>query len=892
MRRFWAHIIFVCTAIVMMAVSFSAVFTKMQTNLEYTEGREITFRLTDKDDPTGEEEIEDADAAKNMAKTMESRLENAGVTEYNVKTYGNDIVKVQFAEPDSNQQKNIIGYLGFNGSLALTNIDDDENYTTITQAEDHFLKKDSPAYLDNVNNYPTIVIPINKNNEEFKVLVDNTKKQKEAGKGETTETGETNSETGEAETTTTTYIYLWYDFDSATDRYSRTVSDSEDYDVNIARKIIMKFNIENLYYPDDEENKLAATLNLDSDGDGSVSTTEVRKGYDNARFYVNLLNAGTLDYKVTQINDQKVQFVPATTESLIQNADPHQYVAWSRTFIATLCAIAIVSLLLAVFFKLSTLSIATSSLASVFASIGFMVILNAEFNIGALVAIVAVSIVSLASGILYASRLKEESYKGRTLKKANTEAAKKALFPTLDIHLGLVFLGAFIYLLGGSLMRSFALISVVGGIASLGINLLVLRGLMWLVTNNTDFAGKYSLFGIEQDKVPSLSDEVKQEPYKGAYENKDLTKHRKPLGLVFLALFLASVAGLITFGVLDNNQPFAQATQPETSQIYVYSSNELATTETLNSALFDKVTVYKDADDTEGKSLASYIDTSSYYSHTEMVEGVEKTTYYFEYTLKSALHSDALASASYYEDGAKNELVDVLNAYHSEDAKSFAYVKVSGSYIETKANFGGIVAGTAIAIGVMGLYFMIRYRLSRGLVALVAPAVTTAIGVGIFSLMHFMSMPAKTAVIVPVIALFTMIISVFFMNKERELIVEDKERVVTLGHREDLMRKATSIAFEPILIFSIVVCYIGINFFGFGPNATSLIFIAITIASILATLVVVNQFGPSAHFLYTKFHRVEELDLSKRTKKKNKKIQSATHRSSEPEEAIFIGIND
>ena len=172
MRRFWAHIILVVTALILMGTTFSAIFTKTQTNLEYTEGREITFRLTDKDDIAGEFEIEDPDAAKDMAEIMEERLETVGVTAYNIKTYGNDIVKVQFSEPDSNQQSNIIAYLGFNGSLALTNIDDDENYTTITQEEDNFLLADHPAYLDNINNYPTIVIPIDKNNEAFKDLIE------------------------------------------------------------------------------------------------------------------------------------------------------------------------------------------------------------------------------------------------------------------------------------------------------------------------------------------------------------------------------------------------------------------------------------------------------------------------------------------------------------------------------------------------------------------------------------------------------------------------------------------------------------------------------------------------------------------------------------------------
>ena len=93
MRRFWAHIILVVTALILMGTTFSAIFTKTQTNLEYTEGREITFRLTDKDDIAGENEIEDADAAKDTAEIMKDRLETAGVTAYNIKTYGNDIIK-------------------------------------------------------------------------------------------------------------------------------------------------------------------------------------------------------------------------------------------------------------------------------------------------------------------------------------------------------------------------------------------------------------------------------------------------------------------------------------------------------------------------------------------------------------------------------------------------------------------------------------------------------------------------------------------------------------------------------------------------------------------------------------------------------------------------------
>lgn len=887
MRRFWAHITLVITALVLAGTTFFGIFTKMQTNLEYTEGSEITYRITDKDDVHGEGEFEDDTVVKSIASDMEDRLDKANVTAYNIYTYGNDIIKVQFSEPNENQKSNIVNYLRFNGSLALSNIDDDENYLHITG--DEFLLKGKEAYLDSVNNYPTIVIPIDKNSASFKDLVERTQKQQEEGKGETTETDETDEE-GNKKTITTTYLYLWYDFNEDTDRYSRTQSGNADYDVNIARKIIMKFNIAELYYPDDEENKLAASINMDTDGDQKISQTEVRNAYDNARFYVNLLNSSKLDYQVTQINDQKVQFVPATTESLIKNSDPHQYVAWSRTFIATLAAIAIVGLLLAVFFKLSTLSIFTSSIVSIYASIAFMVLMNAEFNIAALIAIIAVAVASLASGILYACRLKEESYKGRTLKKANSEAAKKALLPTLDIHIALMFIGAFVYLFGGSLMRSFALISVVGGLSSLVINLLILRGLMWLITNNTSFNGKYSLFGIEQDKVPSLTDEIKQEPYKGPYENKDLTKHRKPIGIASLVLLAASIAGLITFGILGNNQPFAQVSPSPISEVYVYSTNELNTLDSLKNDVLSKVIIYKNANDEEGKTLDTYIKEENYYSHTETVEGVEEVTYYFVYTLNEKLNNNTVATPGYVTGAGKGTLETALADYNGVDSKTRLSVKVGTEYTVSKANFGGIIAGTSIAVAIIGLYLLIRYRLSRGLVALVTPYVTTAIGVGLFALTR-LAFPSTTAVIIPFIAFFTIIISIFFMNKEREMIIEDKTRVITLDHREELMKKATSVAFDSILILAIVVCYIGINFFGFGPSATSLIFIVLTIATIIASIIVVNQFGPCAHFLYSKFHRLEDGERTKKPRK-NKKIQSATHRSSEPEEAVFIGIND
>ena len=889
MRRFWAHITLILTALLLMGTTFFSLFTKVSMNLEYTEGTEVTYRITNRDDETAP--IYTDEGVKEIAADMRGRLDNSGITDYNVKTVGNDIIKVQFAEPNDLNKQNIVAYLGFNGSLALSNMDDNENYFHITG--DEFLLSDSKAYLDSINSYPTIVIPVDTNSSAYQDLIEKTKSQSEAGVGETQKTGETD-ENGEEQTTTVTYIYLWYDFNEETDRYSKTVSGNEDYDVNVARKIVMKFNINELYYPDGEDNKLAASINMDANGDNSISTTEVRNAYNNARFYVNLLNTDVLDYKVTQINDQQISFIPATTESLILNSDPHQYVAFSRTLIATIVAISIVTLICLVFFKIATPSMIVSSLLSIFASIGFIVVMNAEFNIGAIIALTAIAVASLASNVLYTCRLKGELYKGRSLKKANSEASRRSLLPSVDIHIVLILLGVFTYIFGGSLMRTFALVSVVGGLTSLIINLIIFRGLMWLITNNIGFANKLTYFGVRNEKLPAVSkdkeEEAKFEAYKGEFVNVDFSKRHK-LGFICTSiLFVASLAGMITFGILNNNQPLNSASNAARSQLYVYSTDELETTESLENNLFKQLIVYENATDNTGKTLDTFVKNVATYTHSEMVNGVQKDTYYFEYDLSGNLNEETLATAGYIPGSNKIALAEALEGFASVHEKSEASVKVVNTTAKNQADFAGIALGTGVALLVMALYFILRYKLSRGLTAFILVTASTVIGFGIFSLTRI-PFPTVSSVALPFIALFAAIISIFIMSKEKEYFAEDKAKSIDFERRGEILKQAIGVSFNGILAIGAITLYIVLNFFAFGPTAPSLIYVILMIAALLSLTFTLNLFLPVAQKLYQWFSPVENRRRKKK-KKANKNVVSATHKSSEPEEAVFIGIND
>lgn len=125
MRRLWAHILIAFASLFIMGTTFTAIFKNVESNQQFNDGREIVFRLTDKEDV--EREVE-AGANKVIAEQMAERLDNSGITAYKIDLAGDDIIKVTLSENNDVARNNLISYLSFNGSLGLSNMDDDDNY--------------------------------------------------------------------------------------------------------------------------------------------------------------------------------------------------------------------------------------------------------------------------------------------------------------------------------------------------------------------------------------------------------------------------------------------------------------------------------------------------------------------------------------------------------------------------------------------------------------------------------------------------------------------------------------------------------------------------------------------------------------------------------------------
>ena len=901
MRRLWSHIVLAATSLLMVGGTFASTVAKAKSNIEFSTvgGKELVFQINAKNPETGlidKDADLPEDAVNEIASIMESRLQTSQITRYEVKTQGDDTVRVSFVGNSERDYEIIQNYLTFDATLALSNAFDNVAYA------DEFLVPGKKAYMEITSGYPQIIIPINSENERFKAVYEEAKQKAENGEGEVKEEHEEGEEEGEHDHATHAYLYLWYNY--IEDYYSY---DKMQQDESLKNKILMTFDSADPFADEDHTALRAIVAPSDANKENATITPDqLRLAYENARYYVNLLNASSLDYFVTFLFSQKANVI---VENLLDHSGEIETLRWGRTFIATICAVVVVSLLLVYFYRLGSLSIATTSIVATFFGLLFIVTLGAEFNIAGIIGLISLALTSIVSGVVYLNKFKEECYRGRSLKKANAEGAKKAVLPIVDLHVVLIALGVACYLLGGAIMKSFAVSAVLGGLVSLVLNLAGLRGLMWLVTNEQGIANRYDLFDISEDQVPNALTGEKQK-YFGANADKDFTKSKKPVAIAALVLFVASIAGLITFGALNKGAVYKTTSPYGNSQVYIeYGSQTEEEMPAIKNTMKNQIDDLLDKATIGGNKLSSFVTVEEPLSNPvlreEQTDGssVEKTYYSYyllnfdrqlekrnsngEITSYENINFDGTdyAADKFFETGS---LVTI--GYTMDEDRTNISLKDSVRVNADQPSFASLILATAVGTAIAAAYLLLRYRLSRGLASLAMTVLSVGISAGIFSLLHFLPVTSYVSVALPLVAIFTFMVGILYMNKERELVVEDRSRDNSVENRNELMKKAVGIASTPMTISFIIALYLGVNFFGFMPNNVSWIFLLLILGVTIAIALGLTLYGPCAQLLFKWFSKVNIAKPKLSKKKKARPVR--VNKSAEPEEAIFIGIND
>ncbi len=891
MRRLWAHIVIVFAALVAVFASTPALLKKVTTNSDFRTSRQFTFQLSEREPVAGEADPAklDGDSAKNMAAVMEQRLRTYGVDSYKIAYGGNseksDIITISFYAESETKYNNVVNYLTFNGSFAFMNkAAEGKESEAVVVTESEF--RNGNAYLKDasVNEFPTIILPVKTSSESWKNLVDYAK-----------DNPDTSEENGGP------IVYLMRDY-LAGDT-PQTLEESNKW----SQKVFIPFNYETAF--DNTNNWFTYQVGYsDTNGNGLADPDEIRSSFDNANYLLNLFNSEALDFDVTCLRGLSVEtrvVIPEAVEKITDKAK----LVWNATLTAVVAAIAIIALLLVVFYRLGALSSITTTILTVFFAFLFMINAEIEYSVLAIAALVAVAIISLSCGVIYLNKLKEDAYKGHTLKKANTEASKKSLLPIIDINIVGIVVGIMTYLLGGTAFHPFGAILAFGSLVSLLINTFGLKLLMWLPTNTTKLSGKYGAFGINKENVPNHMAEEKQRFY-GAYAEKDLTKRKKPIGIIAGGLFVVALVGLLVGVSIKGGIVKGDTSKVVGQEIYVTNTYDAKKEETdnklnkntLQSDVLEKIMLLSGYDAemhevyTPLKEYVTNVDEYVTFTSSKTVreeeEDIDYVTTYYVLSLKGNID---LSTKSYYIPltPADTETLSKTLQYFLENTNYGVSIKNNVTYVtESNIEWTKVLTASAVAVAILTVYLMLRYRLSRGLASIVFPVLGATITLGVLVLLNVigLSLPLTVIAAIPLMTILSYAFMIPIMNREREMVIDDKSRDVTIEHRKELSIKSLGIALTPVLASAVLGIYLLINFFGFGVIASSYVYLIAIIGSLIALGFIVVLYMPIANLLYALFKKIS-IERKPR-ERKNKKSNKPVKKSAEPEEAIFIGIND
>ncbi len=886
------------TILLSVGVAFTPVFTNINPGREFIAGNEIVYKIANEDE-TDDDEIGSGIVEK-VADEMRERLETYKIEDYSVKVEGNDTVRVALSVNNETELNYITRYLCFNGQdFSLATAEEE----TRLFAKDIFV--DSVATIVRQDDLvPYVLFPVS-DTAKVKTLIETLKSSSDSSEDTSSKLDpyRASEETSDEESATPD-VYLWANWVDG-DSYEKAQKDP----AKTGQKIIASFVGENIWYKeglkDDEEPTQLQFLCGFSDSEGNYDTSKLKESNMMATFICNMFNASSFEYSNKQYevsplfiteSSSGVTYNQTRTSASAENLlvfGTDVNVAMSATMISTLVAIVIISLILVLFYRVAALGIVANNVGTIMLSFTMFMALGATFNIGALIGGVLLGISSLTISVLYMNKLKEEVYKGRALRKAHQEAMKKITLPSIDVAVIGAFSGLMIYLLGGNALKSLGILLFFGSIIGLLMVHIIFRLMMNLLANATSMQTNYKALNIDEKLVPNIMKEEKP-TYVAPYENTNFVAKKKPVAIVSAVLCLASVVGIVVFGTLKGSplniaNATNQTTQIYTSIKYDTESPKISTEQAFKEDILAKIYVNDNA--------LTYSDVELNNRETYDYETTLTTKYaYFvtslDYTFAS---TDKYTVEKNNEKVEADTLSDAINVrvqeVLGESSDEYITVEEKVSYETSVAPHQGYVAlATAIAIVGSCFYLALRYKPSRGVAALTISSSTVLLTYGLFTLCRIQTTPI-CSLIMPIAAVVSLIASVLYFEKEKELLKENKNNLND-EERKSLLIKASSLCASTLFISSILSAYISINYFGFGYKSMAPIFAGMLISIVLSALFTTTLLMPLSEVLRKCFKKVKLPTIKiDRAKRQRIKMQSKP-KTSEPEETIFIGIND
>lgn len=268
----------------------------------------------------------------------------------------------------------------------------------------------------------------------------------------------------------------------------------------------------------------AASVRSEINGDciieGNFTETE-------ARTLANLINSGSLPVKMTEISSNVV--------SAQYGND-----ALRTTALAGLLGVLAVICFMIYQYRVPGIIAGIMLFAYIWAIFGVYALMGAVFTLPGIGALVLGVGMTVDANIITYERIRQELYKGRSVRSAAAEGQKLSFTSILDAQLTTLIAGLIMYWFGNGVVKGFATMLVITVIMTLLVNVALSRWLLNMFINSGVADNKPGWFGVKPEQIPDLSKGEEQFYY--GFKRQDFLGKAKYLIRTSLIIFVAAIA--------------------------------------------------------------------------------------------------------------------------------------------------------------------------------------------------------------------------------------------------------------------------------------------------------------------------------------------------------------
>ena len=251
-----------------------------------------------------------------------------------------------------------------------------------------------------------------------------------------------------------------------------------------------------------------------------------------ARTMANLINSGSLPVKLSEISSNVV------SAQFGQDA-------LSKTAMAGAIGIVLVMLFIIFKYRLPGIVAAVMLVFYIWCVFGLYTAMGAIFTLSGIGALVLGVGMTVDANIISYERIRQELYKGRSVRSAVDEGQKQSFSAVFDAQFTTLIAALIMYMWGNGAVKGFATMLIITVVMTLVVNVAFSRWLLKLIVSSGIADGKPELFAVKKDQIPDVS-KGESQFYTGTHHYDYASK--SPL---FARIAVVLIAVAIGFGVFN-----------------------------------------------------------------------------------------------------------------------------------------------------------------------------------------------------------------------------------------------------------------------------------------------------------------------------------------------------